>query len=75
MKLVFAASLLSMQHQGITVKTGRPGMGIMCGSGATLSTHGLLFQCVSTIQIQLCVLGLVQSGHHRHLIEYNLFSP
>ena len=53
MKLVFAASLLSMQHQGITVKTGRPGMGIMCGSGATLSTHGLLFQCVSTIQIQL----------------------
>ena len=37
-----------------------------------MSTRGLLFQWTSTIKIQR--VGLVQSGHHHHFIECNLFS-
>jgi len=40
-----------------------------------MSTYGLLFQWTSTKKIQLSVFGLVQSGHHHHFIEFNLFSP
>jgi hypothetical protein len=39
-----------------------------------MSTRGLLFQWASAIKIQLCV-GLVQCGHHHHLIEINVFLP
>ena len=34
-----------------------------------MSTRGLLFQWASTMQIQLSVFGLEQSGPHYHLIE------
>jgi hypothetical protein len=41
---------------------------------SNMSTHRLLFQWASTKNLAKHV-GLVQSGHHYHLIKCNLFSP
>ena len=40
-----------------------------------MSTHRLLFQWPSTIKNPTKHVGQVQSKHHYHLIECNLFSP
>ena len=50
-------------------KTGWLGIGIMCLRGE-ICTRGLLFQWASTIRVDL-----VQSGHHYHFFECDLFSP
>ena len=49
-KLVFAASPLSMQHYRVHANTGWLGIGIMCPSGATCLPADL-FQLASTIKI------------------------
>jgi hypothetical protein len=55
MKLLFAASLLSMQHHGVGTKTGRLGVQDSVSEGSDRSTNGLLYQEASTIKTQLSI--------------------
>jgi hypothetical protein len=59
-KLVFVASLLSMQHKEERAKTGW--LRIRCPSGATCLSAGHYKNPTKRV-------GLVQSGPHHHLIE------
>ena len=62
-KFVFAASLLSMQHQGLRAKIGCLGIKIM----RLMERHVYPLDCCFSV-------GLVQSGQQCHFIECNLFS-
>ena len=66
-KLLFASSLLGMQHQGVKTNTGWHEIRIM----GDKSTCRMLFQWISTIKNPTKHVGLVQS-HLHHLIEMYL---
>ena len=53
---IFCTFSRSAQHEGVRIKTAWYGMSIMCPSGVTYSTSGLLFQGPRTIYIQVSVL-------------------
>jgi len=81
MKLVFAASLLTMQLQGVRAKTGWLKISIMCLEWSDMSTRELLFLWASFIKIQFSVLVLYKADiiiislnviHSRHDIVKNL---
>ena len=74
--IVFTASPLSMQYQGVRSKTGWFGTRSMCPSGATCLPADCCFSVLALYKpLQNKRVGLVQSGYHYHLIECNLFSP
>ena len=70
-KLILAASPLSMRHYDERSKTCWPGIRIMCPSGWTcISAHCcFLFQWASTIKNQTKRYGIVESIPHHHLID------
>lgn len=64
-RLVFTASQLNKQHEGVITNTGWHGIMIMCTNGVTCLSAEC---CVS----ELALLNvLVESKHHHHPIEYN----
>jgi hypothetical protein len=68
-KLVFAASPLSMQHEGVRAETGWIRIRIMRPSGATCLPVYCCFKDPTEY------VGQVQSRHHCHHIEMCLVSP
>jgi len=73
-KFVFVASKLNTHiFKGETTKTGWLGIGDNMSGWRDMSTIGLFTE--AALKNQTKCVGLVQCGHHYHLIECNLFSP
>jgi hypothetical protein len=67
-KLVFAASQLNIQHYGVRAYTSWLGIVIYSVfERSDMSTHGLLFQWVYTVKIQLGLVQSTSSFFHRNV--------
>ena len=70
--MIFAASLLSTQHQDMRTNTGLLKARIMCSEWSNMSTCGLLFSVSQHYRNPTKHVGLLLRRYHQHLIEMQL---